>query len=184
MLTIAVGGRSPSTVRFPLPDVWPPPNGAKLVRQATRVFRRLKTLVIHERLASSPTDVLNTTYEAAAPNRLAYQIAGGADAIIIGDRRWDRQPGHRWQGSPQTPLRQPAPFWASVSNAHVIGRANIHGHPATLVSFYDRRTPAFFTIAVDRKTLRTLELRMTAAAHFMHHRYTAFNEPVTIAPPR
>jgi hypothetical protein len=32
------------------------------------------------------------------------------------------------------------------------------------------------------RTLRTLDLRMTTAAHFLHHRYTGFNAPVTIAP--
>lgn len=183
-ISIAGGGRSPSTVRFLLPTQWPPPRATTLVAQATRVFRGLRTLITHERLASSTTNVVNTTYEAVAPNRLAYQIAGGSDAIIIGDRRWDRgRPGGKWQRSSQEPLRQPAPFWASVRDAHIIGTTNVDGRSAWLVSFYDPGTPAFFTIAVDRKTLRTLDLRMTAAAHFMHHRYTGFNAPVAIAPP-
>ena len=53
-----------------------------------------------------------------------------------------------------------------------------------VLSFYDPQTPAFFTIAIERATLRTLDLHMIAAAHFMHHRYTGFDAPVTIAPPR
>ncbi len=183
-LDIGGGGRSPSTPSFSLPARWPPPSAATLVARATRVFRRLRTLVTHERLASSPTAVVNTTWEAAAPNRLAYQIAGGSQAIIIGDRRWDRDRAGKWQPSSQTPLRQPTPFWTSATDARVLGTTRVDGHAAWLVSFYDAHIPAFFTIAVDKKTLRTLDLRMTAAAHFMHHRYTGFNAPVTIAPPR
>ena len=66
----------------------------------------------------------------------------------------------------------------------MIGTTRVDGRSAWLVSFYDAQIPAFFTIAVDKKTLHTLDLRMTAAAHFMHHRYSGFNAPVTIAPPR
>src|SRR5712691_218559 len=183
-LRIAGAGRSPSTLRFSLPARWPPASATKLLARATRVFRGLRTLVTHERLASSPTNVVNTTYEAVAPNRLAYQIAGGSQAIIIGERRWDRDRGGKWQRSSLTPLQQPTPFWTSATAAHVIGTTRVGGRSAWLVSFYDTHIPAFFTIAVDKTTLRTLDLRMTAAAHFMHHRYTGFNTPVQIAPPR
>jgi len=103
---------------------------------------------------------------------------------IVGARRWDRQPGGAWKESAQSPLRQPTPTWQSSRNAHIIGSAKISGRPASLVSFYDPRIPAFFTIAVDKTTRRTLDLRMTAAAHFMHHRYSGFNAPLRIEPPR
>jgi len=183
-LRIGGGAPSPSTLRFSLPVRWPPPSATGLVTRATRVFHRLRTLVIHERLASSATDVLRTTWKLVAPNKLAFQIQGGPQAVIVGNRRWDRNPGGKWQRSSQAPLRQPTPFWTSATDAHVIGTTRVDGRSAWLVSFYDRQIPAFFTIAVDKTTLRTLGLRMTAAAHFMHHRYTDFNAPLRIAPPR
>jgi putative copper export protein len=183
-VSIAGDGRSPSALRFSLPARWPPPSAARLLTRATRVFRRLRTVVWQERLASSPTNVVNTNWEAVAPNRLAYKIAGGPEAVIVGARRWDRNPGGKWQFSSQAPLRAPTPFWTSALYAHVIGATHVGGRSAWLVSFYDGGIPAFFTIAVDKKTLRTLDLRMTAAAHFMHHRYAGFNKPITIAPPR
>ena len=182
-LSITGGGRALSTLHFAMPRRWPPSSGSRLVARATRVYRRLRTLVTHERLASSLTNMIHTTWEAVAPNRLAYQIAGGSDAVIIGDRRWDRNRGGKWQPSSQSPLRQPVPFWTSATNAHVIGTTRIEGRSAWLVSFYDAQIPAFFTIAIDKQTLRTLDLRMTAAAHFMHHRYTGFNRPLKITPP-
>jgi hypothetical protein len=36
---------------------------------------------------------------------------------------------------------------------------------------------------MDPTTHRPLELKMTAAAHFMRHRYTDFNRPMRIEPP-
>jgi hypothetical protein len=183
-VTVIGPGSTGKPLRFSLPRAWPPPRAMNLVREAEHTYAQLKTLVTHERLASSPTNVVNTTYQSAAPNRLAYQIAGGSDAIIIGDRRWDRdRAGGKWRRSSQTPLRQPVPVWTSAADAHLIGTTHIGGRSAWLVSFYDRHIPAFFTIAVERKTFRTLDLHMTAAAHFMHQRYTDFDKLVTIAPP-
>jgi non-ribosomal peptide synthetase component F len=45
-------------------------------------------------------------------------------------------------------------------------------------------TPAWFTASIDRRTYQTLRLRMTAAAHFMQHRYVEFDRPLAIRPPR
>ena len=82
------------------------------------------------------------------------------------------------------PLQVPTPTWGSgVSNAHLLGRARVGGRPVWVVSFANPSIPAFFTAWVDRQSYRTLQLRMTAAAHFMFHRYTEFDRPVSIKPP-
>lgn len=184
-LHISGAGRQPSTLTFTLPS-WPAPVASKLLAAATRIFHQLRTLTTHERLASSPTNVVNTVYQAEAPDRLTYKIAGGGpQAVIIGDKRWDRNNAvGKWQLSSQSPLRQPTPFWVSATDSYLLGTRTINGRSAWLISFYDAKTPAFFTIAVDKATLHTLDLRMTAAAHFMHHHYSGFNAPVKITPPR
>ena len=101
---------------------------------------------------------------------------------MIGDRRWDRLPGHDWQVSEQDPIRQPVPLWEAVANARVVGTATLHGRPVWKVAFFDPQIPAWFTIWVDRQTARTLELRMTAQAHFMHQVYGPFDGPLRIVP--
>jgi len=174
---------SPDRRRTP-PGSPPPRPAGTLAPRATRVFRKLRSVAIDERLASSPKNVLHTRWQLEAPDRAAYQIKGGSQAIIIGSRRWDREPGAPWKRSVQTPLHQPTPFWTSETDAHVVGTARIGGRAARLVSFYDPGIPAFFTIAIDDATQRTLDLRMTAAAHFMHHRYSHFNTLPRISPPR
>jgi hypothetical protein len=185
-VTVAVGrGARQRRFQFVLPRTWPPPDATALVRRSGRVWRNLKTLVWHERLASSPDRVLRTVYRAVAPHSLSYHIARGPQAVVIGTRRWDRaSPTGSWQpSSQQPPLRQPVPFWSAVRDAHVVGSGIVRGRPVWRVTFFDPRTPAWFSVALDKQTLRTLELRMVATAHFMHHVYGPFNEPLKLEPP-
>ncbi len=75
---------------FALPRAWPPADATALVRRSGLVWRHLSTLVSHERLASGPRRSIHTVYRMVAPDRFGYEIAGGATAIVIGSRRWDR----------------------------------------------------------------------------------------------
>jgi hypothetical protein len=164
-----------------------PRPAAAIVARAGRVTRALKSLVYVESLRSGPTGGLLTTWSMKAPNEVEYRIRGGADAIVLGTRRWDRDSaGRRWRRSQQLPaLRVPQPAWGSTAtNAYVLGEERVAGRPVWVVSFANPTTPAWFTAWIDRATYRPLRLRMTAAAHFMTHRYLAFNQPLTIAPPR
>jgi hypothetical protein len=117
---------------------------------------------------------------------MAYDIRGGAAAVVIGKRRWDRiRAGESWTRSSQIPpLTVPQPSWSRrTMDARVIGRGTVDGRPVWIVSFADPTIPAWFTTWIDRSSYRTLRLRMTAAAHFMYHRYLAFNRPLKIVPP-
>ncbi len=171
-------------VTFRIPAA--PQPAAAIVARAARVFRGLRTLVYVESLRSSPTPGLLTTWRLKAPNEVTYNIRRGASAVIIGRTRWDRDsPGAPWRRSQQIPaLDVPQPTWGDVAtNAHVLGTGLVDGRPVWIVSFANPTTPAWFTASIDRRTYRTLRLRMTAAAHFMRHRYLAFDRPVTIRPP-
>jgi hypothetical protein len=177
-------GGSPS-VSFRVPAAARPAEA--IVSRTARVIRGLRSLVYVESLRSGPTGGIVTTWRLAAPDRVTYRIRGGASAVVIGQKRWDRdRPGARWRRSQQIPpLRVPQPAWGSVAtNAHVLGTGRLEGRPVWIVSFANPKTPAWFTAWIDRESYRPLRLRMTAAAHFMVHRYTEFNEPLAIAPPR
>ena len=170
---VFVSGRR---IRFPL---YSGPSAAGLVIRATRVFNSLRSLVYEESLASSPTRRVLTRFEMVAPDRMEYRIKGGQHAIVVGARRWDRSPGGRWVPSPQSPLHIPAAPWSIIRDARLIDRT-----PRLLrVAFLDPTVPAWFDVRLDRRTLRTLDMHMTAAAHFMHDRYLRFNEPLRIVPP-
>jgi copper transport protein len=170
---VVVSGRR---IRFP---VYSAPPAAGLVIRAGRVFNSLRSLVYEESLASSPRNRVVTRFEIVAPDRLAYRIKGGQQAVVIGAHRWDRSPGGRWVPSAQSSLHLPAAPWSIIRDARLIGRTP----RLWRVAFLDPTVPAWFEITLDRRTLRTLDVHMTATAHFMHDRYLRFNSPLKIAPP-
>jgi hypothetical protein len=182
-VTVNGRGRQPSSVQFELPAPLPGPSAAALVARAETTWRHLRTLVVHDSLSSGPGTGIRTLWQFAAPNRLAYRIAKGPQAVVIGTRRWDKLPGSSWQSSQLNPIPEPVPLWLSVANAHLLGSTVVRGRPAWEASFFDPQIHAWFTIWVEKSTMRTLELRMTAQAHFMHQVYGPFDTPVRIAPP-
>ena len=174
------GGKAATRWTVALPSPWPPAGAAALVAHAGRVWRSLHSLAFTDRLASDASHSVVSTWRAVAPDRLAYRIRDGWSAVIIGGRRWDRAPRGRWIESPQTAtLRQPVPLWQAATDAHVIGSTRT----AWRISFFDPRTPAWFQITVDKRTMHTVELHMTTTAHFMHETYRAFDAAGSIAPP-
>lgn len=156
-------------------------DASAIVARAGRVWRSLKTLAFSDRLGSDAAHVVVSEWRAVAPDRLAYRITDGYQAVIIGGKRWDRAPHGRWIASPQTaPVKQPVPVWQAATDAHIV-----HEVGAMLwVTFFDPKTPAWFEITVDGRTLRTLDLRMITTAHFMHERYGSFNAPLSVTPPK
>ena len=162
-------------------------SGRRIVARAERVFRRLSSVVYVETLRSGPAGGVITTWSMAKPDKLTYQIhGGGAAAVVIGQRRWDQaKAGARWVESPATVLHVPAPTWGGgVTNARILGSTTLNGRPVWIVSFATPSVPAWFRAWIDKGSYRTLQLRMTAAAHFMFHRYTEFNAPLKIRPPK
>ena len=175
-VNVTVGGR---VLVFHVPATARPADA--IVARATGTFRRLRSVDYVERLASSPRNKVVAEFTLERPNRLEYRIRGGADGIIIGSRRWDRQRRGKWVPSPQDVTPQPEPIWAGHStNAYLL-----EATPTTyVVSFFKPTGPVWFTVWLDRRTFLPRTLRMTAAAHFMTHRYTRFNAPPTIKAPR
>jgi hypothetical protein len=137
-----------------------------------------------DRLSSDPAHLVVSHWQIVAPDRLAYQIGnGGGESVIVGQHRWDRAEGGAWQKSSAIRLHQPQPFWVAATDAHVIGSGRIGGRPVWRVSFFDPKTPGWFLVSIDTATSRTLDVRMWAAAHFMHDTYGQFNAPLKIVPP-
>jgi hypothetical protein len=166
-----------------LPAAWPAKDGSAIIARAARVWNNLSSLRYSEHLASDPEHAVISDWQAVAPDRLAYQIKNEGEAVIIGLHRWDRQNGGSWTRSSSVRLNQPEPFWVTATDAHVLGSATLRGRPVWRVSFFDPRTPGWFLVEVDKQTYRTLDVQMTAAAHFMHDVYGGFNTSIKIDPP-
>jgi copper transport protein len=180
-VTVVIGAAP--AVSFQLPVRTEP--AAALVAKARHAYASLHSLVIHERLASSLRDRITTTWQIVAPDRLTYVTSDGSRAVVIRGQRWDSVGKGPPVRSAQSPLQLPGAQWGPRwVNAKALGWTRVGGERARLVSFFDPRLPGWFKVALEPKTNRPLELEMTAAAHFMHHRYTGFNRPIRIVPPR
>ncbi len=173
-------------IAFTLPrSAWPPQPAGKLMRSVDRAYARLKTLVIHQRLASKPGDAVTTVYRAIAPHTLATEDSSGDATVQIGKHLWGRVGGGTWVASTTTPVQAIKPFWSGiVEDPVLLGSGRLRGRPVWNLSFAAPQLPAFFRLAVDKQTDRVLDLHMTAAAHFMHHVYGPFNSKLTITPPK
>jgi len=183
-IDVIVGGSETTRWSVALPASWPPTNAAPVVARAERVWRSLRSLSFDETLQSDPQHVVTSSWQLQAPDRLAYQIVNGASAVIVGKRRWDKvAPGKPWKSSPQPPIRQPTPPWVDAVNARVVGTTVAQGRPSLVVTFFDPKTPGWYTATVDRDTFRTYDVRMVATAHFMHDRLHSFDETPPIQPP-
>lgn len=178
-VTINFAGETAAAVTFSLPPRWT--EARKLMRRATATFRGLHSVSYRESLASSPRTKITSLWKQVAPDRLQYTIPGGAAGILIGGVRWDKtSPSAPWTRSVFQPIAAPAPIWPKKpSNVNLLD-SGTNGYTLSLL---DRSIPAWFTIRFDRK-LRPQSLQMTAAAHFMRHRYLSFNTPLKIEPPR
>jgi hypothetical protein len=184
-VVVAVRGAGLGTVwRQQLPDAWPAADATALVDRAAHVWRSLLSLAYVEHLASDPRHAVTSLWRIGAPDKVAYRVRGGYAGIVIGGQRWDKAPGGRWVESVQSaPLTQPVPTWNSVANAHLLGSGTVGGRPVWIVSFFDRTIPAWFTVSIEKSTMRTLNAEMMATAHFMHDAYGAFNRTRPISPP-
>jgi hypothetical protein len=150
------------------------PDAKALLDRVTRAYRRTRTAIFDERLASSPSNSSTTRFRLVAPDRLAYQTKGGPSAVVIGARRWDRDRiGAPWVQSDQSRVDVMQPYWGSPTNVHLVA--------PNVLTFLDRRVPAWFRLTI--KGSRPARFEMTAAAHFMVDSYVGLDVPVVISPP-
>ena len=183
-VAVTLRGSRNGSWRVTLPAAWPPRPAGSLVARAGRVWRSLDSLTFGEDLFSGVGISVSSTWRIQRPDRVAFEVKGGGAGVIVGTKRWDRAPGSaRWEESSQSRLTQPLPAWVGVADAHVLGDVTYRGRRAVRVSFFDPASPSWFTLTIDRKTFRTLDVWMITNAHFMHDVYRAFNATPKIVPP-
>ena len=126
-----------------------------------------------------------TLWRSEAPDRLSYDSDSGNAGVVIGRTRWDLVVGGGWKRALQNPpLVMPAvPWGAGAYDVNLLGSERLGGRAVVRLSLFEPTTPAWYTVTLDRATLRPLIVDMTATAHFMRDRYLAFNVPRTIRPP-
>ncbi len=136
----------------PLPAAWPAKDASAIVARATRTWKGLKSLRYRERLSSDPTHAVTSSWQIVAPDRLAYQIRGEGQAVIVGEQALGQAAGRRLgRDRARSACTSPMPFWVAATDAHVVDSATISGRAVWRVSFFDPRTPGWFLAASTRR---------------------------------
>jgi hypothetical protein len=175
-LTVRDGAQ---VVAFDLPGVLPP-DGKDVFGKASRTMSALETFRFTERLSSGLGTTVNSTIDVQAPDRMRLRTRGFS-SVIIGQNRWDRGRGTQWERSPFPGLDvKDLLMWYQAKNPRAV-RTSANGE-AELVAFGLKPVPAWFRLNVEPSG-RVTEAEMTAASHFMLHRYTDFDEGETISAP-
>jgi hypothetical protein len=166
-------------VSFDLPGLLPP-DGKDVFDKAGRTMSALETFRFTERLSSGLGTTVNSTVDVQAPDRMRLRTRGFS-SVIIGQNRWDRGRGTQWERSPFPGLDvKDLLMWHQAKNPRVI-RLSANG-AAELVAFGLKPVPAWFRLDVEPSG-RVTEAEMTAASHFMLHRYKDFDEGETVTAP-
>jgi hypothetical protein len=167
-------------VSFDLP-AFLPPDGKATFDKARRTMSALETFRFTERLSSGLGTTVNSTVDVQAPDRMRLRTKGFS-SVIIGKTRWDRLAGAQWERSPFPGLDvRGLLMWHQAKNPRIV-RLSGNGE-AELVAFGLQPVPAWFRLDVEPSG-RVTEAEMTAASHFMLHRYSDFDEGAAVTPPR
>src|SRR5215472_6446670 len=180
-LTVGVAGAGTASFRVP---ALPAPDALGVVDRIQQVMHALRTYRLDETLRPARVP-LRVTYVFQAPDRLAYQVMGGGDTVIVGRRQFSREgPDAPWQVASMPAVAVPDFIWdgAPAVAAHALTAASAGA--LQVVSFYESLDglPVWFELSVDGQGLVELA-EMRAQAHFMTHHYYDFDTPLTISPP-
>jgi len=156
----------------------------QLLSRVNETYADQRSVVYVQHIATGLGATVDALWKEVAPDSFSYRIKRGSDAIVIGNRRWDRDPGTGWKRSTTIKSSGFTPPWGStgrLANAHILRQ---QGKTLT-ISFLgaDPSYPAWFTAVVERRNLHVLDVRMTAAGHFMRARYLSWNNEVKLEPP-
>jgi hypothetical protein len=175
--------RLPALVTFRLPARLPE-SGRAVLRRLEAFMGSLSTVRVDETLTNGLDVTIRTRYVLSAPDRIRFETSRGQRTILIGKRRWDWERG-RWVESPFPGAEAPVYAWQGASRARLLGRATVRGQPVKILAVLlpDETFPAWFRLFVTNGG-RVLKASMLAPSHFMTQRFSSFDEPVEIEPPR
>jgi copper transport protein len=189
-IAVRIPGDRGGTAIFDLPDL-PTPEAAPLLDRMMTRMHALRTYRLEETLSSGGPSVVSR-YAFQAPDRagsITTTSEGTTHVVWVGTTQYLRTPGDDWSVSKGGPGQKvPSFIWdffRPFRDVREIGHESVEGVGTSVVAFFGGSggTPVWFKLWIDEGG-RVRRAEMRAQGHFMDHRYFAFNEPVTIEPPK
>ncbi|MFB7190657.1 copper resistance CopC/CopD family protein [Streptomyces sp. NPDC056230] len=178
------GNRGPATATRSLP--LPAPDGRADFARMLTAMGRLHSLRMDETLRGSTTGpAVLTHYRFAAPDAMAYSIAGGGSAVLIGPDSYHRDgPAAHWQHDRGGfPFGWPTAFYRSEFQPAAAIRVLRADSEVVELSFVRSDITAWFTLDLDPHTFVLRAMHMRAEGHLMDDTVTATDQPISIRPP-
>ncbi|MFB7115427.1 copper resistance protein CopC [Streptomyces sp. NPDC056291] len=175
-------GLATATQSVPLPA----PDGRAVFNRMLAAMGRLHSLEMKETLRGSSTGpAVVTHYRFAAPDAMAYSIAGGGSAVLIGPDSYRRDgPTSRWHHDRSGfSFGWPAAFYHSEFQPAAAIRILRADTKVVELAFVRPDITAWFTLDLDPHTLVLRAMHMRAEGHLMDDTVTGVNVPVTVRPP-
>ncbi len=163
------------------------PAALRLLAQARAAYAATRSWRTVEQIADGAGNVVVTAIEAAVPDRLRYRTSAGAEAILIGSRRYQRQSGGRWVQDrltlPQA-VTGPFIFYLEQVETAALGRTEQCGSEECQIVLWEAPgRAATFAGWIGRRTMQVHRLLMVASGHFMTAELRGVNIPLQITPP-
>jgi copper transport protein len=190
-LDVKVDGLDGGSAAFDLPAL-PAADGSELFQQVQDRMHDLRSYRVDEQLG--PAEPLQTaTYAFQAPDRMRVDLGNGSSTIWAGLTRYTLAAGAAtWQSQPAgaAPVVpgfewDPRVAGADAQPARIVGLATVDGADTRVLAFFagTPQTPVWYQLWVDRDGLvRRAEMR--AQGHFMTHRYSDFDAPLSVEAPQ
>jgi copper transport protein len=172
-----------ATPLSPTPSASGDPAALDWLARADAAMNRLTSLVEEQALRDDAGNQIDVVFTYAAPDRLRYQIAGGATAIQIGLDDYQLAPDDSWiKNQRAVPFAWPNFFYGDVAEgARLDGEESLAGADTTIVAF---RYGGFdFRFWIDAASYRILRLSMEGRNHHMLSTYGDFDGAATIERP-
>jgi putative copper export protein len=167
----------------------PAPDGTAELERARRAMESLRSARMREEFRGREDgEVLQSDYEFAAPDALAFDLRGSKQ-IRIGRRSFAQSaPGAAWAVSESpVPLSWPSgyyqDFWGQRAAARILSTEEVDGVPSRVIAFLRPELPAWFKVWVGVSDGLVRRQEMLTEGHLMDHTYRAFNQPASIEPP-
>ena len=161
----------------------------RLLSRAQQQMRALRSLRQVETITSGPGTFARTRFRLRAPDRLAYSTDRGIQSVVIGRARWLRAPDLPWQRErPESRIAFSTRSWfrwSSFAQDIRLLRSWRRGRRRFAeLALMDPGTPVWLRLTLALDAARVVREQQTSAGRFVETRYSSFDQPVVITPPR